>query len=73
MGCNCSKNKQNDDQSRGSLEKEDSYKARVTLVPNIKNFKNLKYIEDINQIFDINNSNKLGSGAFGQVLRCKGK
>ena len=23
MGCNCSKNKQNDDQSRGSLEKED--------------------------------------------------
>ena len=50
MGCNCSKNK--DNQSRG-LEKEDSRTSRGTLVPNIKNFKNLRYIEDINKIYQI--------------------
>jgi len=48
MGCNCSKNK--NDQSRGGFDNNSpDLKRQKTYVSNIKNYKNLKSIHHINE------------------------
>lgn len=41
---------------------------RITLAPNMKNFKNLKYVDDISSVYEI--GKQLGKGSFGSVNKC---
>ena len=64
MGICCGK-----DDSRGMDYSSSSMNVRrVTLAPNMKNFKNLKYVEDISSVYII--GKQLGKGSFGSVNKC---
>lgn len=73
MGICCSKDgggsrgRANSDLSLGRL----SEGRRVTLAPNMKNFKNLRYVDDIKQLYEI--GSELGKGSFGSVNKCTRK
>ena len=70
MGACCGKN---DDQGRGRANTFDgdmriSESRRVTLAPNMKNFKNLRYVENISSLYNF--GKQLGKGSFGSVNVC---